>query len=174
MTDGYAVVRRVAEVASQQADFQDVTDRVVADYQRAKRRTVADSLNGVVRTALKSGESLEALALRFGGLRTSRMFGREGPIPDFQRDPALARDSTYLSLVFSSKPGATLPPIDGASGTLYAVVDTVAVLPASDYAKQRDALHRELTEERIHAWTTRLRAKAVIRMNRRELQALLS
>ena len=174
MTDGYAVVRRVAEVASQQAEFRDVSDRVVADYQRAKRRAQADSLNEVVRTALKSGESLEALALRFGGLRTSRMFGREGPIPDFQRDPAMARDSTYLSLVFSSKPGTALPPIDGASGTLYAVVDTVAILPASDYAKQRDALHRELTEERINAWTSRLRAKAAIRMNRRELQALLS
>ncbi|HET9250492.1 MAG TPA: peptidyl-prolyl cis-trans isomerase [Candidatus Eisenbacteria bacterium] len=174
MTDGYVVVRRVAEVASQQAEFREVSDRVVADYQRSKRRATADSLNAVVRAALKSGESLESVALRFGGLRTSRLFGREGPIPDFQRDQALARDSTYLSLVFSSKPGAALPPIEGATGTLYAVVDTVAILPANDYAKQRDTLHRELTEQRIDAWTARLRAKATIRMNRRELQSLLS
>jgi len=174
ITDGYVVVRRVAEVASQQAEFRDVADRVVADYQRSKRRAVSDSLNGVVRAELKSGAGLESLSLRFGGLRTSRMFGREGPIPDFQRDPALAKDSTYLSLVFSSKPGTALPPIDGLSGTLYAVVDTVVILPASDFAKQRDTLHRELTEERIDAWTSRLRAKATIRMNRKELQALLS
>jgi parvulin-like peptidyl-prolyl isomerase len=172
-TDGYVVLRRVREVASEEAEFQEVSERVVGDYQLAKRRALADSLNGVVRAALKSGESVETLAVRFGGLRTSRMFGREGPIPDFQRDAALARDSTYLALVFSAKPGAALPPLEGTTGTLYAVVDTVAVPSPGEFAKQRDALQRELVEERIDAWTARLRAKAEIRMNRRELQALL-
>jgi PPIC-type PPIASE domain/SurA N-terminal domain len=171
---GYVVVRRVREVESQAAEFQEVSDRVVADYQLSKRRVLADSLNGVVRAALRAGEEVETLAARFGGLRVSRLFGREGPIPDFQRDPALARDSTYLSLVFSSKPGAPLPPLEGSTGMLYAVVDTVAILSPSEFAKQRDALQRELVDERIDAWTARLRAKAPIRMHRRELQALLS
>jgi ribosomal protein L29 len=125
-----------------------------------------------VRAALKSGETVESQAARFGGLRVSKMFGREGPIPDFARD-AVAKDSSYLKLIFSSKPGAALPPVEGNGGTIYAVVDTVAILSPGEFAKQRDALQRELVEERIDAWTARLRAKAAIRMHRRELQALL-
>ena len=171
--EGYVVVRRVRVVEPQEAAFQEVSERVVADYQLAKRRALADSLNGVVRAALKSGESVEAVAVRFGGLRVSRMFGREGPIPDFSRDQALAKDSTYLALVFTSKPGAALPPLEGSMGTMYAVVDTVSVLSPADFAKQRDALHRELVETRIDAWTARLRSKAEIKIHRRELQALL-
>jgi len=171
--EGYVVVRRVRVVEPQEAAFQEVSERVVADYQLAKRRALADSLNGVVRAALKSGESVEAVAVRFGGLRVSRMFGREGPIPDFSRDQALAKDSTYLALVFTSKSGAALPPLEGSMGTMYAVVDTVSVLSPADFAKQRDALHRELVETRIDAWTARLRSKAEIKIHRRELQALL-
>lgn len=171
--EGYVVVRRVREVAPQEAEFQEVSERVVADYQLAKRRQLADSLNGIVRASLKSGESVETIAARFGGLRQSRLFGRQGPIPDFARDAALAKDSTYLELVFSSKPGAALPPLQGGMGTLYAVVDTVSVPPPTDFAKQRDALHRELVDERIDAWTARLRSKAEIKIHRRELQALL-
>ena len=84
----------------------------------------------------------------------------------------MARDSTYISKVFASKPGTVLPPLKGNSGTLYAVVDAVAVLPASEFAKQRDALLREIVEQRVDAWTERLRSKAPIKILKKDLVPL--
>ena len=172
--DGFIVLRRVREIAPAPAPFSEVRDRVISDYSASKRRGVADSLDSRFRAAVKSGQDLEALFIPFGGLRTSRQFGRSGPIPDLSREPALARDSTLLASVFASKPGTVLPPLAGRIGTLYAKVDTVVVLPPSEFAKRRDTLLRELIDERIEAWTARLRSKAPIRMHRRDLQSLLA
>jgi ribosomal protein L29 len=58
-------------------------------------------------------------------------------------------------------------------GTLYAVVDTVIVLPQAEFAKNRDALLHELVDQRVEAWTDRLRSKAPIRIHRKDLRALL-
>ena len=66
-----------------------------------------------------------------------------------------------------------LPPIRGSMGTLYAVVDTVEVQPPAEFAKHRDTLLRELVDQRVEAWTQRLRSKAPIRIHRKELRAQL-
>jgi parvulin-like peptidyl-prolyl isomerase len=172
--DGFIVLRRVREIPPEPAPFAQVRDRVISDYSTVKRRAVADSLDQRFRAAVKAGQDLDGLFIPLGGLRTSRQFGRSGPIPDLSRDPALARDSTFLATVFGSKPGTVLPPREGRVGTLYAKVDTVIVLPPSEFAKRRDTLLRELIDERIEAWTARLRSKAPIRMHRRDLQSLLA
>ena len=173
LTDGYLAARRVREVPPEAASFEQVRDRVVADYQVQRRRALADSVDGIVRTAFEAGADPDSLFVPFGGLRFSRQFGREGPIPDLSRDPSLARDSTYLSRVFASQPGGRLPPLKGNIGTLYAVVDTVAVLPPEEFAKHRDTLLRELIDQRVEAWTQRLRSKAPIRIHRKDLRAQL-
>jgi parvulin-like peptidyl-prolyl isomerase len=173
LPDGYVVVRRVREVPPGPATFEDVKERLMAERQLRRRRAVADSLDARYRAAFLAGASPESLFVGLGGLRVSKQFGREGPIPDLSRDPALARDSTFLSRVFSSEPGTPLPPIRGSMGTLYAVVDTVEVQPPAEFAKHRDTLLRELVDQRVEAWTQRLRAKAPIRIHRKELRAQL-
>lgn len=173
LPDGYLVVRRISEVAPAAASFEQVKERVVADYQAQRRRALAEALETSIREALRAGADPESVFVGLGGLRVSRQFGRRGPIPDLLRDPALARDSTYLETIFASKPGTLLPPLRGSSGTLYAVVDTVSVLPPQEFAKHRDTLFREVIEERVNAWTDRLRSKAPIRIHRKELRALL-
>jgi len=173
VAEGYAAVRRVLESPPQQATFDDVKERVIADSQLHRRRAIADSLDTRYRAAFQAGADPESLFLPLGGLRMSRQFGREGPIPDLSRDPALARDSTFLSRVFASERGKALPPTRGNMGTLYAVVDSVSILPASEFAKHRDALLRELVDQRVEAWTQRLRAKAPIRIHRKDLRAQL-
>jgi len=147
---------------------------VIADYQEERRRESADTLNVRFKTAVREGADPETLFVAFGGLRPSKSFGRQGPIPDFQRDQVLGRDSSYLARVFTSKPKTVLPPLTGPSGTLYGVVESVTIPAASEFARQRDALLRDVLDERIDAWTGRLRAKAPIRMNRKDLQALVS
>ena len=174
LKDGFAVLRRVQEVPPEPAPYAQVREKVVSDFLAAKRRAMADSLDLRLRAALQAGQDLEALFIPLGGLRVSKQFGRSGPVPDLSRDPSMARDSTFLASVFASKPGTVLPPLSGRIGTLYAKVDTVIVLPPSEFAKRRDTLLRELIDERIEAWTARLRAKAPIRMHRRDLQALLA
>jgi hypothetical protein len=134
---------------------------------------MSDSLDRILRPAFEAGADPESLFMPVGGLRYSRQFGREGPIPDLTRDMTLARDSTYLSRVFATPPGGRLAPLTGNLGTLYAVVDTVIVLPPSEFAKHRDALLHELVDERVEAWTARLRSKAPIRIHRKDLRALL-
>ena len=173
LMDGYAVVRRVREVPPGPATFEDVKQRVIADRQYRRRRAVADSLDARYRAAFTAGANPESLFVALGGLRVSKQFGREGPIPDLTRDPALARDSTFLSRVFASEPGTPLPPIRGTMGTLYAVVDTVEIQPPAEFAKHRDTLLREIVDQRVEAWTQRLRAKAPIRIHRKELRAQL-
>ncbi|HKW50394.1 MAG TPA: peptidylprolyl isomerase, partial [Candidatus Eisenbacteria bacterium] len=173
LPDGYVVVRRVREVPPGPAAFEDVKERVVADRQFRRRRALADSLDARYRAAYLAGANPESLFVALGGLRVSKQFGREGPIPDLSRDPALARDSTFLSRVFASERGTPLPPIRGAMGTLYAVVDTVEVQPPAEFAKHRDTLLRELVDQRVEAWTQRLRAKAPIRIHRKDLRAQL-
>jgi len=173
LQDGYLVVRRVREVPAEPATFDQVRDRVIADYQFQKRRALADSLDHALRPAFEAGADPESLFMPVGGLRYSRQFGREGPIPDLSRDMSLARDSTYLSRVFATAPGGRLPPLSGSLGTLYAVVDTVIVLPPSEFAKHRDQLLHELVDERVEAWTARLRSKAPIRIHRKDLRAFL-
>ena len=174
ISDGFLVLRRVREIPPEPAPYAQVRERVVSDYLASKRRAIADSLDLRFRAALRADQDLETLFIPLGGLRQSRQFGRSGPIPDLARDPGLARDSTYLAGVFAGKAGAVLPPLAGRMGTLYAKIDTVIVLPPSEFAKGRDALLRELIDERVEAWTARLRAKAPIRLHRRDLQALLT
>jgi parvulin-like peptidyl-prolyl isomerase len=173
LAEGYAVIRRVQEIPPQQATFADVKERVIVDSQLRRRRAIADSLDTHYRAAFQAGADPESLFMPLGGLRVSRQFGREGPIPDLSRDPALAKDSTFLSKVFASEKGKPLPPVRGATGTLYAVVDSVSILPPSEFAKHRDALLRELVDQRVEAWTQRLRSKAPIRIHRKELRAQL-
>jgi parvulin-like peptidyl-prolyl isomerase len=173
LAEGYVAVRRIREVPPAQATFDQVRDRVIADFQLQRRREVADSLDQILRAAFGGGADPETLFLPVGGLRLSRQFGRQGPIPDLARDASLARDSTYLSRVFATEAGGRLPPFKGNSGTLYAVVDTVIVLPPAEFAKNRDALLHELIDQRVEAWTARLRSKAPIRIHRKDLRAAL-
>lgn len=173
LPEGFAAVRRVRELPPGQATFEQVKERAIADSQFRRRRAIADSLDSRYRAAFLAGANPESLFESFGGLRVSRQFGREGPIPDLSRDPALGRDSTFLSRVFASERGTPLPPIRGNLGTLYAVVDSVAILPATEFAKHRDSLLRELVDQRVEAWTQRLRSKAPIRIHRKDLRAAL-
>lgn len=172
--DGYLAVRRVREVPPEPATFEQVKERVIADYHTLRRRAIADSLDALLGKAYEAGADPESLFVAFGGLKVSRQFGRQGPIPDLARDPSLARDSTYLSRIFAAESGARLPPLRGSIGTLYAVVDTVSILPPTEFAKHRDELLHELVDERVDAWTARLRSKAPIRIHRKDLRALLS
>jgi parvulin-like peptidyl-prolyl isomerase len=173
MDNGYLVAKKEAELLPAPATFAQAKERVVADYQDQRRRAAADSLNLRYTPAVQAGASLDSLFLPFGGLRTSKQFTRPGPIPDLVRDPALARDSTYLAKVFSSRRGAVLPPLKGSMGTLYSEVDSLSILPASEFSKRREALLHEVIDERVEAWTERLRSRAEIQIDRKDIAALL-
>jgi len=103
----------------------------------------------------------------------SKAFGRLGPIPDLARDPAIARDSLLLDRIFAGRPGTVLPPVRSPHGTLYAIVETVAAPAPSEFARRRDELWHELVDQRAAAWTDRLRARASIRIVRKDLKSLL-
>ncbi|HEX7078697.1 MAG TPA: peptidyl-prolyl cis-trans isomerase [Candidatus Eisenbacteria bacterium] len=169
---GYLVARRVSEVAPERASFDAVRERVVNDYLATRRRAIADSLNPRIREALEKGADLDSIAVIYGGTRVSKAFGRSGPIPDFTRDPAIARDSTYIEKVFASRAGALLPPVTGATGTLYARVESLAIPPASEFAKRRDEVWREIVDQRVEAWTARLRSRATVTIRERGLRDL--
>lgn len=168
---GYLVARLVRSLPPGLATFEEVRERVLHDRQMALRKAVADSIDGQLRAALKKGGDLESLLVPLGGLRQSRPFGPMGPIPDLGRDPAAARDSALLARVFASKPGTVLPPVSTSLGTLYAVVGAIAPAPASEYAKARPSLRRELLDERIETWTARLRTRARIEIYRKDLKS---
>lgn len=159
---GYLVARRVREVPPEPAPFEEVRERVMNDEQAARRRAIADSLEPKLREALAKGADLDSLVAVYGGTRVTKAFGRYGPIPDFTRDAALARDSTYLEKVFASRPGAMLPPLTGSTGTLFARVETLTIPSASEFAKRRDQVWREMVDQRIEAWTDRLRSHATV------------
>jgi parvulin-like peptidyl-prolyl isomerase len=169
---GYLVIRKVREAPPVPAPFGDVKDRVLADHQMAQRRAIAADRGKRLAERIARGEDLDSLFLRYGGLRTSKPFGRLGPIPDFARDPSLGRDSLFLERVFSSKPGAVLPPLVGAGGTLYAKAETITEPSSSEFATRRDELRRELLEQRVEAWTQRLRSRAAITIHRNDLKGL--
>lgn len=170
--EGYLVARKLRDVAPAPASYAGVRERVLTDYQASRRRAIADSLAMRLRESLAAGADLDSLAVPFGGLRTSKPFGRSGPIPDFARDATLGRDSLYLERIFSSKGGAALPPLQGAGGTLLAKVDAITEPPASDFSKRRDELRRELVEQRTEAWTERLRSRATVTIRRADLKGL--
>jgi hypothetical protein len=172
LTTGYLVARKAGEAAPVPAPFEEVRERVVADYQEARRKALADERNREVRARLAAGADLDSIFLVYGGLRSSKAFGRSGPIPDFARDPSIGRDSVYLETIFASKPGTTLPPLEGSSGTLYATVETLTDPSPTEYAKRRDELRRELLEQRVEAWTERLRARATVAIHRADLKGL--
>jgi parvulin-like peptidyl-prolyl isomerase len=169
---GYLVARRVREVAPAAAPFEEVKERVILDYQTARRRAVADSLDETIRAAVARGEDIEAIADGMGGMRSSRPFGRLGPILELARDPGLARDSTLLDRIFSSKPGRALPPVKSTLGTVYIVVESVTAPPAADFARRREEVWREIVDQRIEAWTARLRSRATVTLYRKDLRAL--
>lgn len=172
LTTGYLVARKAREAEPVPAAFEEVRERVVADYQQARRETIAGERNRDVRARLAAGADLDSTFIVHGGLRPSKAFGRSGPIPDFARDPSIGRDSVYLETVFASKPGATLPPLEGSIGTLYAKVESLTDPSPTEYAKRRDELRRELLEQRTEAWTERLRARATVAIHRADLKGL--
>jgi hypothetical protein len=169
---GYLVVRKASEAPPVRAPFAEVKDRVVADFQASQRRAVAEERAKQLRERAVAGADLDTLFLRYGGLRSSKAFGRSGPIPDFSRDPALARDSVYLERIFTAAPGTVLPAISSPSGTLFAKVETLTSPSPSEFASRREDLRRELLEQRIAAWTERLRSRATITIHRSDLKGL--
>jgi hypothetical protein len=54
------------------------------------------------------------------------------------------------------------------------VVESVAAPPASEFARRRDDVWREIVDQRIEAWTARLRGKAKVTLYKKELQSLLA
>jgi hypothetical protein len=145
----------------------------MGDYQQSRRRAIADSIAVRLRESLAAGADLESISVAFGGLRTTRPFGRSGPIPDFARDATLGRDSLFLERIFAAKPGASLPPIAGASGTLFSKLESLVEPAPADYAKRRDELRREILEQRMEAWGDRLRSRATVTITRPDLRALI-
>jgi parvulin-like peptidyl-prolyl isomerase len=178
VAEGYIVARKVRDVPPAPATFAAVRERAVGDYQQARRRALADSVAAHWREAFSGASGavpdLDSLAVPYGGLRLSKPFGRSGPIPDLARDGALGRDSLYLERIFASKPGDLLPPLQGSSGTLFARVETVGEAPASEFAKRRDELRREMLEQRMEAWAERLRSRASVTIRRPDLRRLLN
>ncbi len=167
---GYLVARLTRVVPPDLATYGEVKDRVLRDWQASMRRVMADSVEAQLRASLRAGAALESLLVPLGGLRPTRPFSQDGPIPDLNRDPAAARDSVFLARVFSSKPGATLPPLATTLGTVYAIVDSLHTPPATEYAKAREGLREDLLDQRIEAWTARLRARARVEIYRRDLR----
>ena len=167
--EGYVVARLGKSVPPAEAPFPEVKQEVIRDAQIERRRSVADSIDTTIRRALRSGGNLETLAVPLGGLRVSRLFPRHGPVPELVRDSVLARDSTLYREIFASRPGTVLPPRRGELGTLYAVVDSVIVSDAKDYAQHRQELRREILDQRSAAWTERLRSRAKIELYRKDL-----
>jgi parvulin-like peptidyl-prolyl isomerase len=170
---GYLVARRVSEVKPAPAPYEEVKERVTYDYQMARRRAVADSVDQGIRDAISRGADVEPQFDRFGGMRVSRPFGRTGPIQEFARDP-VARDSTLLERIFSSRPGKVLPPVKSGLGTIYIIVESVTSPPASDFARRRDEVWREIVDQRVEAWTARLRSRAQVTLYRKDLRSLLA
>jgi parvulin-like peptidyl-prolyl isomerase len=171
---GYLVARRFQEVAPAPAPFEEVKERATLEYQLSRRRAAADSIDQEIRQAVAKGGDLESLFERFGGMRTSRPFPRSGPIQELVRDPSVARDSTLLDRIFSARPGKVLPPIKSSLGTVYLMVENVTVPPASDFARRRDEVWREIVDQRIEAWTARLRSRAKVTLYKKDLQSLLA
>jgi hypothetical protein len=167
---GYLVARLVRAVSPDLAAFHDVRERVLRDWQLSRRMTVVDSVDAHLRSSLQGGADLESLLVPLGGMRVSRAFGATGPIQDLSRDPAAARDSTFLARIFASKAGATLPPTATSLGTLYAIVETLTPPNPSEYAGARESLRREILDQRVEAWTARLRARAKIEIFRADLR----
>ena len=135
-----------------------------------RKRAVADSVSRVLERDLAAGKDLETLALPLGGLRHSRTFPRQGPVPDLARDSLLARDSTLYDEIFRSRPGTPLKPHAGSLGTLFAVVDSVTTLSPKQFAEHREELREEIFEQRTAAWTDRLRSRAKIEIRSKELK----
>ncbi len=171
ITTGYVVARLVRSVPPDLAPYAEVGDRVMRDWQISIRRVVADSIDASLKAALKAGANLDSILVPLGGLRPSRPFGAEGPIPDLSRDPSASRDAAFLARVFSAKPGTVLPPLATLNGTVYAVLDSLHAAPPTDYAKARESLREDLLDQRIEAWTDRLRAKAKVEIYRRDLRS---
>jgi parvulin-like peptidyl-prolyl isomerase len=170
LTTGYLVARLSRSVPPDLASYAEVADRVLRDSQTFLRRAVVDSIDVHLRASLRAGADLESLLVPLGGLRPTRPFSQGGPIPDLNRDPVAARDSAFLARIFSSKPGAALPPLSTADGPLYAVVDSLSTPPASEFAKARVGLREDLLDQRIEAWTARLRSRARVEIYRKDLR----
>ncbi len=171
---GYLVARRVREVEPAPAPFEEIKERAILNYQLAKRRAAADSVDQAIRDAVARGADVEALFEGFGGMRTSHPFPRSGPIAEFARDAALARDSTLLEHIFASRPGKVLPPIKSSMGTLYIMVESVSVPPPTEFARRRDEVWREIVDQRVEAWTARLRSRAQVTLYRKDHKSLLA
>jgi ribosomal protein L29 len=170
MENGYLVARLVRSFPPRPAAFGEVKEEAIRGSQNERRRALVASINSALQRELRAGKDLETLALPLGGLRLSRTFPRNGPIPDLARDSILARDSTFYREIFASRPGTTLKPRAGALGTVYAEVDSVSTLSPKDYAEHRAALKAEIFEQRAAAWTDRLRARAKIQLLRKDLK----
>jgi hypothetical protein len=167
---GYLVARLTRSVAPHPAPFGDVKEGVIRDMQTERKRVLADSVDAALAQGLKAGKDLETLALPLGGLRTSRLFPRHGPIPDLARDSLLTKDSTLYEEIFSSHPGRVLKRRPGSLGPLYAVVDSVLAASPQQYAEHRSELKQELFDQRSAAWTDRLRARGKIQVYRKDLK----
>jgi len=167
---GFVVARLTRALPPRPAAFGEVEEQAIQDMQTERKRAVADSIEAALEHELEAGKDLESLALPLGGLKLSRAFSRHGPVPDLARDSVLARDSTFYTEIFSARPGTTLKPRRGSTGTLFAVVDSVATLSPKQYAEHREELRAELFEQRTAAWTDRLRSRAKIQLIKKDLK----
>jgi peptidyl-prolyl cis-trans isomerase D len=142
---GYVIVSVKQVVPAHQGTFDEVRQRVAADYIKQKSAEAARAKAEELAKRAASGESLEKAAKALGlEAKTSEPFTRAGNIPG-------VGSGAQLTAAFTMKPGETSPatPLE-ASWLVYTVVKRDEPGPA-DFAQQGSDITQELVASKQEA-----------------------
>ncbi len=169
----FAVVTRIAP--SHNAEFAEVQNEVLQKYTAAESERLAEEAAKAAAAKARKGESLEAIAKPYGlTIKTAAPFTIDGAAEGIGA-------ATLLSDAFKANPGDVVGPVAAQSGQFVCKVSQKIPADMSQFAKNKDSVVQELTQQRQSlqgplfrdSVVTELRRRGKIKMNEANLDRLI-
>lgn len=169
----FAVVTRIAP--SHNAEFAEVQNEVLQKYTAAESERLAEEAVKAAAAKARKGESLEAIAKPYGlTIKTAAPFTIDGAAEGIGA-------ATLLSDAFKANPGDVVGPVAAQSGQFVCKVSQKIPADMSQFAKNKDSVVQELTQQRQSlqgplfrdSVVTELRRRGKIKMNEANLDRLI-
>ncbi len=161
----YVVVKLDRRVPPAAAEFDEVKRQAVDDMKTARKKELIAKKVAEVQAGLKAGESLDSVAIAYGGLKDSGLLTRMGGFV-----PLLGSEPRVIDKAFAMKPRTTSDTLQVAQGVVWIRPEDRKAVEGASFAKEKDAITSELLAKNIQDWLDRKKATVKIEVLRADLR----
>lgn len=175
---GYAIFAVTKVMPSSTPAFEAIKDKVATDFKAERSSSLLSQKTAELSDRARSSHDLRKAAKEAGAtVKTSELVDRNGQVPD------VGAMTGQAGTAFTLKPGEISGPLNtGRKGIVLAITDRQEpALTGDEYAKAKDSVREELTQEKrqeamdlfVNNLDQRLKKEGKVKTNQTVLEALL-